>query len=255
MDPVGGTTGQSFLIGNAAGSDLLDHAAQVVCCCCCRHGMWATRERHPNAVSRPRRCQPVDRRRLGVRPPAGLRRPVARRRIARSRRSRSSIALRSGVLIVRTSLIKRNSPPSVAQSWHAASRSPFHGYARPPSRPRDRTPVPHSPEAASSRHKSDWGGPHRAWRDPPPSPAPAAPPADLRLQRRIDLPSGFLPYHPLRLSRRSRLPSNQPDGPKIGAHFTRQRQPSVPDCMTSRHRTASYTGGWTVAGRGSSGTD
>src|SRR5512134_3902788 len=34
VDPIGGTTGPSFLIGNAAGSDLLDHAAQVVCCCC-----------------------------------------------------------------------------------------------------------------------------------------------------------------------------------------------------------------------------
>src|SRR6266511_4326520 len=38
VDPFGGTTGPSFLIGKLAGSDLLDHATQGVCCCCCRGG-------------------------------------------------------------------------------------------------------------------------------------------------------------------------------------------------------------------------
>src|SRR5512134_3624510 len=34
VDPFGGTTGSSFLIGRLAGSVLVDHATQGVCCSC-----------------------------------------------------------------------------------------------------------------------------------------------------------------------------------------------------------------------------
>ena len=38
VDPIGGTTGPSFLIGSLASPILFDHATRGVCCCCCRGG-------------------------------------------------------------------------------------------------------------------------------------------------------------------------------------------------------------------------
>jgi len=47
---------------------------------------------------------------------------------------------------------------------------------------------------------------------------------NLRLQRRIDLPSRPLRHLPLRLPRRNGLSSNWSTGPKIGVHFRSRRR-------------------------------